>query len=72
MVIRWITRDPGKMERIRRRFGIPAYTTLNGLSPCTVREEDMEVFRETARRGFFAVMPLKWCKNGGTFYFISR
>ncbi len=59
IVIKWITREMDKIERIRLRFGLPSYTTLNGLTPCLVKEEDMELFNETARRGYFCIRPMK-------------
>lgn len=70
-VIRWVTRDQNAILAIRKRFNIPDYVTVNGYSPAEIKESDMEVFEECARRGFFSVIPLKWCKNGETFAFIS-
>lgn len=70
--VRWVTRDENTIERIRRRFGIPRYTTLNGFSPAEIQDEDMEILEETARRGFISIFREKWCKNGGTFSFPSR
>ena len=70
-VIRWVTRDGQAILAIRKRFNIPDYVTLNGYSPALVDERDMEVFEECARRGFFSIIPLKWCKNGEAFAFIS-
>lgn len=57
---------------IRKRFNIPNYTTLNGCSPAEIRAEDMPLFEETARRGFFTILRKKWCKNGDTFSFQIR
>lgn len=72
LVIRWLTKDRQKMQRIRDYFGLPGYTTLNGLTPCWVKNEQMVTFLETEKRGFFRIMPLKWCKNGEHFTFINR
>lgn len=72
MLIRWNTKDPNKIARIRERFDIPSYMTLNGLSPVEIKAEDMEVFTECARRGFFGIIRQKWCKNGGHYIFKSR
>lgn len=64
-VIRWETRDAEAIAKIRQRFNIPSYTTLNGWSPCEIRPEDIPVFQETARRGFFSVVRHSWeFKNG--------
>lgn len=71
-VIRWNTRDAEAIAAIRKRFNIPEYTTVNGLTPAEIAPEDMEVFEECARRGFFGIMPLKWCKNGDQYIFTSR
>lgn len=65
MIVRWITRDADAVAAIRKRFNMPNHTTLNGLTPVDIRDEDMEVFEECAQRGFFAVIRQKWCKNGG-------
>lgn len=72
MLIRWNTKDPSKIARIRERFDITSYMTLNGLSPVEIKAEDMEVFTECARRGFFGIIRQKWCKNGDHYIFISR
>lgn len=39
-------------ERIKAKFNIPNYTTINGEPPCEIRDEDMELLRECERRGF--------------------
>lgn len=70
-VIRWGTRDMEAISLIRKRFNIPSYTTLNGWSPVEIEPADKEVFDECARRGFFSILPKKWCKNGGLFSFTS-
>ena len=44
MIVRWITRDADAIAAIRKRFNMPNHTTLNGLTPVDVRNEDMEVF----------------------------
>lgn len=72
LTIRWTTKDKAVIAAIRKRFSIPSYTTLNGLSPVLLKDEDRAVFEETARRGFFAILDKKWCKNGAVFSFKSR
>lgn len=72
VVIRWITTRPEYIEAIREKFNIPQYTTINGLSPALIDESDMEMFKETCRRGFISEMPQKWCKNGDVYIFSSR
>ncbi len=63
IVIRWTTKDENAIAAIRKRFNMPSYTTLNGWSPVEVKPEDKDIFEECARRGFFGIMPQKWCKN---------
>lgn len=70
--VRWITRDPVKIDAIRKRFDIPDYTTMNGWSPAEIKREDMSVFNECIKRGLFSIIPKKWCKNGGLYIFKSR
>lgn len=73
LVVYWNTRDEETIKKIRQRFGMPTYTTINGWTPAAILEEDMPLLEETARRGFISIMRhLKWCKNGGTYSFISR
>lgn len=69
VVIRWNTRDKQCIEAIRKRFGIPQYTTINGFTPAEISLEDMPVLKETSRRGFIDILHKKWCKNGGSFSF---
>lgn len=72
VVINWRTRDREAIRLIRKRFGIPTYTTVNGLSPADISDEDMAMFEETAKRGFFSFWHQKWCINGGVLAFKSR
>lgn len=45
------------LSRIVERFGLDIqYRTVNGVTEVSVREEDMELFEETARRGFFGIL----------------
>lgn len=70
MVIKWAYKlEDAVIAAIRKRFSIPTYTTINGFSPVEISEEDMDIFEETARRGFFTIIRKKWCKNGDTFSF---
>lgn len=66
-VIRWGTKDEESINLIRRRFGIPEYTTLNGYSPVLLKAEDREVFEETARRGFFSFRNSEWTFSHGVY-----
>lgn len=42
-------------KKIREKFNIPNYTTVNGETPCEIRDEDMELLRETEKRGFIQI-----------------
>lgn len=72
ITIKWLTRDEGAKRKIRERFGIPDYTTLNGWSPVYLKQEDLPLFEETRNRGFFTVLPVKWWQNGVHFTFKYR
>ena len=73
LVVCWSTKDEETIRRIRQRFCMPKYTTINGWTPAEILEEDMPLLEETARRGFISILRhIKWCKNGGTYSFISR
>lgn len=72
VIVRWTTRDEEAIAAIRERFNLPDYTTLNGWTPAEIKPEDMDMFEECARRGFFGIIREKWCKNGGQYNFSSR
>ena len=55
VTIYWVTKDSDKIARIRERFGIGTYRSVNGETPAEIREEDMELLRETERRGFIQI-----------------
>ena len=55
VIIYWVTKDSDKIARIRERFGIGTYRSVNGETPAEIREEDMELLRETERRGFIQI-----------------
>lgn len=43
---------PGAKERIRNRFGIPRHTTINGETPCEIKDEDIALLRQVEKKGF--------------------
>lgn len=71
MIIRWTTQDSEAIAAIRQYFGMPNYTTVNGWTPVEIKPEDMKMFEECSRRGFFGIINQKWCKNGGQYIFLS-
>lgn len=64
IVIHWRTRDKESVRRIRERFGIPPYITINGLTPAVLKPQDKELFDETARRGYLSYWITQWSFNG--------
>lgn len=42
-------------KKIRDKFNIPEYTTVNGETPCDIKDEDMGLLRETERRGYVQI-----------------
>lgn len=70
--VKWWTRDTAAIEQIRRYFGMPHYSTVNGMTPCEINPKDMAMLKETASRGFISIIDEKWCKNGDLFSFIPR
>lgn len=61
VTIYWNTRHlnptdaPRIKKKIRERFNIPNYTTVNGETPCEIKDEDMELLRETEKRGYIQI-----------------
>lgn len=41
--------------KIREKFGITAGTTINGETPAEIKDEDLPLLEETARRGFISI-----------------
>lgn len=64
VIIRWRTKDAEAIEAIRKRFKLPHYTNVNGLTPGVLLPEDEPVFEECVRRGFFTFMDREWSFNG--------
>nr|DAY72327.1 MAG TPA: hypothetical protein [Caudoviricetes sp.]DAZ54772.1 MAG TPA: hypothetical protein [Caudoviricetes sp.] len=49
------TKDREAIEKIRKKFGISSYMSVNRETPCDIKEEDMELLRETEKRGFIQI-----------------
>ena len=69
VVVKWFTRDESCIRRIRQYFRLPNYTTINGLTPGKIDDDKMEMFKETARRGFFTYWEREWTFNGHSYSF---
>ncbi len=55
LTIYWKTKDRTSISRIREKFNLPSYVSINGETPCDVREEDLELLRECEHRGFIQI-----------------
>ena len=64
LTVKWRTRNPTSIQKIRAKFGIPDYTTINGWSPVEIAEHDMPVLRECVRLRFLVIVPYTWRKDG--------
>lgn len=67
IVIHWNTKDEEAIRLIRERFGIPRYTTVNGQTPAILPADDILMFEETAKRGYFTYQRVDWTFNGATY-----
>ena len=67
IIIHWHTRDEESIRLIREYFGIPRYTTLNGMTTALLKPENKEMFEETARRGYFSYRRVDWTFNGHSY-----
>lgn len=52
VTIYWITKDEDLRMRIRERFGIDNYVSINGETSAEIKDKDVELLRETEKRGF--------------------
>lgn len=55
VTIYWITKDAEKIKRIRDKFNIPSYTSINGETPCEIKDEYLSLLRECEKRGFIQI-----------------
>lgn len=67
IVIHWNTKNDDAIRMIRERFGIPRYTTVNGQTPTVLPTDDIVMFEETAKRGYFTYQRVDWTFNGATY-----
>lgn len=49
ITICWVTKDWETIEKIRKKFGISSYMSVNRETPCDIKEEDIELLRETEK-----------------------
>lgn len=57
LTIHWLKKGIGKRfyYDICRKFGIPDYVSINGETPCDIRDEDMKLLLECEKRGFIEI-----------------
>jgi hypothetical protein len=57
MYVYYKTNDWDIIRKIQKRFHLPECVTVNGetCQPCEVNAQDMELLRETERRGFVLI-----------------
>ena len=57
MYIYYNTSDWSIIRKIQQKFNLPDCVTVNGetCQPCNVSAEDMELLRETERRGYIQI-----------------
>ena len=55
ITIDWVTRLPDIIRRIREKFKIPSYISVNYETECEIRDEDMPLLHETEKRGFIQI-----------------
>lgn len=55
VTIYWATRKPDIIKRIRERFRLPTYISVNYETECEIRDEDLSLLHETERRGFIQI-----------------
>lgn len=67
VLVYWLTKDDDAIANIRKYFNLPIYITVNGWTPGKIEQKDMQMFEETARRGFFRFIRKEWTFNGVTY-----
>ena len=55
ITVYWVTRNPDVIVRIRKKFNIPSYTSVNYETECEIKNEDFPLLEETERRGFIRI-----------------
>lgn len=55
LTVCWNTKDQNTIDKIRKKFGISSYMSVNRETPCDIKEEDIELLRETEKRGFIHI-----------------
>lgn len=51
----WTTKNQVTINKIRLRFGISDYMSINRETPCEIKEEDLPLLRECEKREFIQI-----------------
>ena len=51
----WTTKNQVTINKIRLKFGISDYMSINRETPCEIKEEDLPLLRECEKRGFIQI-----------------
>lgn len=55
LTVYWKTKNAEHIRKIREKFRIPDYTSVNGETPCDIPDELMPLLRECEKRGFIQI-----------------
>lgn len=55
LTIYWVTKDAQSIQRIREKFNMSSYRSVNGETPAEIREEDLPLLKETEKRRFIQI-----------------
>ena len=55
LTIYWKTKNAQCIKHIRKRFNLPSGITVNGETVADIRDEDMELLRDTEKIGFIQI-----------------
>lgn len=55
LTICWITKNQESIDKIRLKFGISDYMSINRETPCEIKEEDLPLLRECEKREFIQI-----------------
>lgn len=55
LTIYWQTNNAEHIGKIRKRFGITGSTSVNGETTADIKDEDIELLKECANRGFIQI-----------------
>ena len=55
VTVYWVTKNPETKERIRIKFNLPRYTTINGETEGVVNDDDLPLLQECEKRGFIQI-----------------